>query len=59
MILVHGLGANRTVNFPTLSPFLANHGFCVFALTYGTRPKVDPPGYQPVLPGVGAIGYSE
>ena len=47
MILVHGLAANRTVNFPTLSPFLANHGFCVFALTYGTRPEVDPPGYQP------------
>ena len=47
VILVHGLAANRTVNFPTLSPFLANHGFCVFALTYGTRDSVDPPGYQP------------
>jgi len=47
VILVHGLAANRTVNFPTISPFLANHGFCVFALTYGTRPEVDPPGYQP------------
>ena len=47
MILVHGLAANRTVNFPTISPFLANHGFCVFALTYGTRPEVNPPGYQP------------
>jgi len=47
VVLVHGLSANRTVNFPTLSPFLANHGFCVFALTYGTRPEVDPPGYQP------------
>jgi triacylglycerol esterase/lipase EstA (alpha/beta hydrolase family) len=47
VILVHGLAANRTVNFPTLSPFLANRGFCVFALTYGTRPEVDPPGYQP------------
>jgi hypothetical protein len=47
VILVHGLAANRTVNFPTLSPFLANKGFCVFALTYGTRPEVNPPGYQP------------
>ena len=47
VILVHGLAANRTVNFPTISPFLANHGFCVFALTYGTRPEVNPPGYQP------------
>ena len=47
VVLVHGLAANRTVNFPTISPFLANHGFCVFALTYGTRAEVDPPGYQP------------
>ncbi|MQA75317.1 MAG: lipase [Solirubrobacterales bacterium] len=47
VVLVHGLAANRTVNFSTLSPFLANHGFCVFALTYGTRPELDPPAYQP------------
>jgi triacylglycerol lipase len=47
VILVHGWAANRTVNFPTISPFLANHGFCVFALTYGTKPNVRFPGYQP------------
>lgn len=41
VILVHGLSANRTVNWPTISPFLANHGFCVFALTYGTREEVS------------------
>ncbi len=40
VVLVHGLIANRTVNWPTISPFLANRGFCVFALTYGTREGV-------------------
>lgn len=47
VVLVHGLGANRTVNWSTMSPFLANRGYCVFALTYGTRDSVDFPGYQP------------
>ena len=41
VVLVHGLPANRTVNWSTMSPFLANRGFCVFALTYGNRANVD------------------
>lgn len=47
VVLVHGLAANQTVNWPTMSPFLANRGFCVFTLTYGTRDSVNLPGYQP------------
>ena len=47
VILVHGLAANRTVNWPTISPFLANRGFCVYALTYGTREEVDFGFYRP------------
>jgi triacylglycerol lipase len=47
VILVHGLGANRTVNWPTISPFLANHGYCVYALTYGTRQGADLGFYKP------------
>jgi hypothetical protein len=47
VVLVHGLMANRTVNFSTVSPFLANRGFCVFALTYGTKDAVSTPVYQP------------
>jgi triacylglycerol lipase len=47
VVLVHGLAANKTVNWSTMSPFLANRGFCVFALTYGTRDSVNLPGYQP------------
>jgi hypothetical protein len=47
VVLVHGLAANRTVNFPTMSPFLANRGFCVFAITYGTMKNSDFGVYQP------------
>jgi triacylglycerol lipase len=38
VVLVHGLGANMGENWATYSPLLANHGYCVFALTYGTNP---------------------
>lgn len=47
VVLVHGLLANQTVNWQTISPILANNGYCVFALTYGTLPTVAIPGYQP------------
>ena len=36
VVLVHGLGANGPLNFATLAPTLAGHGYCVFYLTYGT-----------------------
>ena len=41
VVLVHGLLANMTDNWQTMSPLLANNGYCVFALTYGIDP--DPP----------------
>jgi triacylglycerol lipase len=47
VVLVHGLAANRSVNWTTMSPFLANRGYCVFALTYGLRDSVDLGVYQP------------
>jgi triacylglycerol lipase len=47
VVLVHGLFANQTVNWQTMSPILANRGYCVFSLTYGTRPSFSIPGYQP------------
>jgi triacylglycerol lipase len=47
VVLVHGLLANQTDNWQTISPLLANHGYCVFSLTYGTKPEVSFPGYQP------------
>lgn len=38
VVLLHGLLANQTDNWATMSPLLANHGYCVFSLTYGTDP---------------------
>jgi triacylglycerol lipase len=35
VVLVHGTFGNKSTNWPTYSPLLANHGYCVFALTYG------------------------
>jgi len=47
VVLVHGLLANQTDNWQTISPLLANRGYCVFSLTYGTTPNVSTPAYQP------------
>ncbi|MGI8751925.1 MAG: lipase family alpha/beta hydrolase [Acidimicrobiales bacterium] len=38
VILVHGLGANGSDNWGTMGPLLADNGYCVFTLTYGTDP---------------------
>lgn len=38
VVLVHGLLGSKTTNWRTMSPLLANNGYCVFALTYGVPP---------------------
>jgi len=43
VVLVHGLFANMTDNWQTMSPLLANNGYCVFALTYGVEPNEPGP----------------
>jgi triacylglycerol esterase/lipase EstA (alpha/beta hydrolase family) len=43
VVLVHGLFANMTDNWQTMSPLLANNGYCVFALTYGNDTSSGPP----------------
>lgn len=36
VVLVHGTFGNQATNWQTYGPLLKNHGYCVFALTYGT-----------------------
>jgi triacylglycerol lipase len=43
VVLVHGLLANQTDNWQTLSPLLADNGYCVFSLTYGNTSSSAPP----------------
>lgn len=38
VVLVHGTVENMTYNWYTLSPLLANEGYCVFAPNYGQEP---------------------
>ena len=47
VVLVHGLLANQTDSWQTISPLLANRGYCVYSLTYGTNPNATFPGYTP------------
>jgi triacylglycerol lipase len=42
VILVHGLLSNQADNWQTYGPLLADHGYCVFSLTYGTRSSSPP-----------------
>src|SRR3954464_4913248 len=44
VVLVHGLFANMTDNWQTMSPLLPHKGYCVFPLAYGVDPKATPPG---------------
>ena len=43
VILVHGLFATQTDDWQTYGPLLANHGYCVFSLTYGNQTSVTWP----------------
>lgn len=43
VVLLHGLGANRFNMFTTISPLLANEGYCVFAPTFGENASLPAP----------------
>lgn len=42
VVLVHGTIGAKDTNWATYGPLLKNHGYCVFALTYG-NPGTNPP----------------
>jgi pimeloyl-ACP methyl ester carboxylesterase len=49
VVLVHGLGATMGENWGTMSPLLADNGYCVYALTYGLDPgEVYVGGLEPM-----------
>jgi pimeloyl-ACP methyl ester carboxylesterase len=43
VVLVHGLAGNQNDNWQTMAPFLADHGYCVFSLTYGNMASLTRP----------------
>jgi len=55
VVLVHGTLGNRSTNWQTYGPLLKNHGYCVFALTYGVA--ADVPGVD-IFGGLGDIRRS-
>jgi pimeloyl-ACP methyl ester carboxylesterase len=43
VVLVHGLLGDKTTNWQTYAPLLADNGYCVFALTYGRSDLLGQP----------------
>jgi triacylglycerol esterase/lipase EstA (alpha/beta hydrolase family) len=54
VVLVHGTFANMSDSWQALSPLLHNHGYCVFALNYGSHAGSGQVG----IDAVGEIGES-
>lgn len=57
VVLVHGLSGNKSTNWQTYAPLLANEGYCVFSLTYGQQTAIPEP-YNQVLGGFGPMEAS-
>jgi triacylglycerol lipase len=50
VVLVHGTFGNKNTNWRAYAPLLANHGYCVYSLTYGV-----PAGAPPVIDQLGGV----
>ena len=50
VVLVHGTFGNKNTNWRAYAPLLANHGYCVYSLTYGVRP-----GSPPIIDQLGGV----
>lgn len=57
VVLVHGTFGNKSTNWQTFGPLLANEGYCVYALTYGTSRQV-PARYREGFGGLSEIESS-
>lgn len=57
VVLVHGTFGNKSTNWQTFGPLLANEGYCVYALTYGTSPQA-PPSFREAFGGLTEIESS-
>jgi triacylglycerol esterase/lipase EstA (alpha/beta hydrolase family) len=55
VVLVHGTFGDMTDSWQALSPLLADHGYCVFALDYGGAPGSIFQGYQEIAAGAGQL----
>lgn len=61
VVLVHGTGGGAQTNWGAYAPLLANNGYCVYALNYGTLPGVPWPlsaigGFGPIDKSAAQLG---
>jgi triacylglycerol esterase/lipase EstA (alpha/beta hydrolase family) len=56
VVLVHGTFENMIMNWNALSPLLANNGYCVFALNFGTKAGLPIKALKPVAASAAELG---
>lgn len=52
LVLLHGLGANKDINFASMGKFLVSKGYCAYSVTFGVT------SYGPSVGGLGSMPAS-